>query len=461
MLKTVLKYVFIFIVTMIILVGLLFLSSLIPSSSLQQNIKESSEFLNNYGEKEQIKALGKEETLFLFTDAIMLNIAYSIDSTHPYEAMLLDRKNYIPGQTQNFHGEIEKHIGTSPNYTDEYGNTFQVAELYGLMHGENIVDSYEYTRYWHGYLIFLRPLLTIISIEGIRNLLFVLTIVLSLVALFLIVKRMNLITAIIYLLSFLAINLYVICNSMNEITTFIIALIAVIFLLLKRGKFKNPASVFLVIGMCTSFFDLLTTPLVTLGLTLPIYVLLNLKDSNKKLYIDCIKICVAWAIGYGLCWALKWIITDITLGKHILADAISQALYRTGDIIGAGLFDIFKVNLGRLGNYIIRGLFIVLAIYAVIGAVKEIYLKKRKKQQTEKVEILKALIFVIIAIFPFIWYAVLKNHSYVHSFFVYRILIITILNVQIAFTLFMGLQDNLLKEKVQEIPEKTKDINRK
>ena len=460
MLKTVLKYVFIFIVTMIILVGLLFLSSLIPSSSLQQNIKESSEFLNNYGEKEQIKALGKEETLFLFTDAIMLNIAYSIDSTHPYEAMLLDRKNYIPGQTQNFHGEIEKHIGTSPNYTDEYGNTFQVAELYGLMHGENIVDSYEYTRYWHGYLIFLRPLLTIISIEGIRNLLFVLTIVLSFVALFLIVKRMNLITAIIYLLSFLAINLYVICNSMNEITTFIIALIAVIFLLLKRGKFKNPASVFLVIGMCTSFFDLLTTPLVTLGLTLPIYVLLNLKDSNKKLYIDCIKICVAWAIGYGLCWNLKWIITDITLGKHILADAISQALYRTGDIIGAGLFDIFKVNLGRLGNYIIRGLFIVLAIYAVIGAVKEIYLKKRKKQQTEKVEILKALIFVIIAIFPFIWYAVLKNHSYVHSFFVYRILIITILNVQIAFTLFMGLQDNLLKEKVQEIPEKTKDINR-
>lgn len=461
MLKTVLKYVFIFIVTMIILVGLLFLSSLIPSSSLQQNIKESSEFLNNYGEKEQIKALGKEETLFLFTDAIMLNIAYSIDSTHPYEAMLLDRKNYIPGQTQNFHGEIEKHIGTSPNYTDEYGNTFQVAELYGLMHGENIVDSYEYTRYWHGYLIFLRPLLTIISIEGIRNLLFVLTIVLSLVALFLIVKRLNLITAIIYLLSFLAINLYVICNSMNEITTFIIALIAVIFLLLKRGKFKNPASVFLVIGMCTSFFDLLTTPLVTLGLTLPIYVLLNLKDSNKKLYIDCIKICVAWAIGYGLCWALKWIITDITLGKHILADAISQALYRTGDIIGAGLFDIFKVNLGKLGNYIIRGLFIVLAIYAVIGAVKEIYLKKRKKQQTEKVEILKALIFVIIVIFPFIWYAVLKNHSYVHSFFVYRILIITILNVQIAFTLFMGLQDNLLKEKVQEIPEKTKDINRK
>ena len=449
MLKTFLKYVLTFIITMIILIGLLFLSSLIPSKNLENNVRKSSEFLAQYGEEQEIEFPFRTERLFYFTDALMLNTAYSIDSNHPYESMMLDRKNYIPGQTQNFHEEIQKHIGTSPNYTDEYGNTYQVSELYGLMHGENIVDSYEYTRYWHGYLIFLRPLLSIMSIEGIRNLLFVLTIILSLIALFLIIKKLNFITAIIYLLSFLAINLYVICNSMNEITTFIIAQIAMIFLLLKNGKFKNSASVFLVIGMCTSFFDLLTTPLVTLGLTLPIYVLLNIKEGNKKLYLDCIKICVAWVVGYGLFWALKWLITDITLGKHILSDAINQALYRAGDVVGAGIFDIFKLNLNKLGNSIIEYLFILLAIYAIIGVLKEIYLKKHKKQQTEKIQILKVLIFVIIAILPFIWYAVLKNHSYVHSFFVYRILIITILNIQIAFTLFMGLQDNLLKEKVQ------------
>lgn len=449
MLKTFLKYVLTFIITMIILIGLLFLSSLIPSKNLENNVRKSSEFLAQYGEEQEIEFPFRTERLFYFTDALMLNTAYSIDSNHPYESMMLDRKNYIPGQTQNFHEEIQKHIGTSPNYTDEYGNTYQVSELYGLMHGENIVDSYEYTRYWHGYLIFLRPLLSIMSIEGIRNLLFVLTIILSLIALFLIIKKLNFITAIIYLLSFLAINLYVICNSMNEITTFIIAQIAMIFLLLKNGKFKNSASVFLVIGMCTSFFDLLTTPLVTLGLTLPIYVLLNIKEENKKLYLDCIKICVAWVVGYGLFWALKWVITDITLGKHILSDAINQALYRAGDVVGAGIFDIFKLNLNKLGNSIIEYLFILLAIYAIIGVLKEIYLKKHKKQQTEKIQILKVLIFVIIAILPFIWYAVLKNHSYVHSFFVYRILIITILNIQIAFTLFMGLQDNLLKEKVQ------------
>ena len=449
MLKTVLKYVFIFIVTMIILVGLLFLSSLIPSSSLQQNIKESSEFLNNYGEKEQIKALGKEETLFLFTDAIMLNIAYSIDSTHPYETMMLARKDYIPGQTQYIHEEIPEDIGTSPNYTDEYGNTFQVAELYGLMNGENIVDSYEYTRYWHGYLIFLRPLLTFMNIENIRNLLFALVLLLSFIVFFLIVKKLNFITAIIYLVSFLSVNLYVICNAMNEIITFLIALIAMAVILLKNGKFKNPASTFLVIGMCTSFFDLLTTPLVTLGLTLPLYVLLNVKDKDKKLYIDCIKICIAWAIGYGLCWALKWVITDITLNRNIISNAIKQIMIRTGSIIGAGYLAVLMVNFEQLGQVFIKVFIAIIAFFAILGVAKEVYIKKHKKEQTEKIQLPKVCIFVILALFPFVWYFALQNHSYIHSFFTYGILGITILNLQIAFTLFMGLQDDLLKEKVQ------------
>lgn len=448
MLKTIIKYVITFIVTMIILISLLFLSSLIPSSYIEENVRKSSEFLDDRDiyEKEGIKTFGKTEILFLFTDAIMLNTAYSIDSNHPYESMMLARKNYIPGQTQNMHEEVPVNIGTSPNYVDEFGNTFQVAELYGLMHGENLVDSYEYTRYWHGYLIFLRPLLTILSVEGIRNLLFVITIILTITVLFLIIKKINFITAIIYLLSFLAVNLFVICNSMNEITTFIIALVAIIFILLKNGKFKNPASVFLVIGMCTSFFDLLTTPLVTIGLTLPIYVLLNIKDNNKKLYLDCFKICIGWVVGYGLCWALKWAITDITLNKHIISDAIKQVVVRTGDVKDTGFLKIVEINLIALGKTTIKVFVVLLAIFAVIGLAKEIYVKKVKKSKTEGVQILKNLIFLIIALFPFAWYFALQNHSYIHSFFTNRILVITILNIQIALTMFIGLQDSIMKK---------------
>ena len=111
----------------------------------------------------------KEEEIFLFTDALMLNTAYSIDSEKPIESALLARKNYIPGQTQTISKDREKNLGASKSHTDKYGNIFQVDELYGLMHGENITESFEYARYWHGYLIFLRPLLLVLSYERNKN----------------------------------------------------------------------------------------------------------------------------------------------------------------------------------------------------------------------------------------------------------------------------------------------------
>ena len=77
---------------------------------------------------------------------------------------------------------------------------------------------------------------------------------------------------------------------------------------------------------------------------------------------------------------------------------------------------------------------------------KEIYVKKVKKSKTEGVQILKNLIFLIIAVFPFAWYFALQNHSYIHSFFTNRILVITILNIQIALTMFIGLQDSIMKK---------------
>ena len=457
MIKVIVKYILTFIITMGILISLLFLSSLIPSNKIENNVRKSSEILMQDGEKKLVDTYFRQDCLFYFTDALMINTAYSIDSTNPYSSMLLARKNYVPSKTQNFHEEMQMHIGTSPKYTDKYYNTFQVAELYGLMHGDDIVDSYEYTRYWHGYLIFLRPLLAIMDLGAIRILLFTLTVLLCIIMVWLIIKKLNIITAIIYIIGFILFDLFIVSNSMNEITTFIIALVAMIFILLRNGKFKNPAVVFLCIGMCTSFIDLLTTPLVTIGLTLPIYVLLNFKESNKKLYIECIKICIAWAVGYGLCWALKWVITDITLNKHIISDAIKQIMYRT--TADRTLFEVVIKNLNEIGRNVIIIFIGLLVIYSIIGLIKEFYLSKVKNKKTPKIELLKVMIFLIIAIFPFIWYFIIRNHSFVHSFFTNRNYIITVINIQIALTIYMGFQNNLINKEDKKLIEEPKNKN--
>ncbi len=167
--KIILKYILIFIVLICLYVAMMVLSSIIPSSAIKENVTKSSEYLKQYGEKEIVDLKYKKEEIFLFTDALMLNTAYSIDSENPIESALLARKNYIPGQTQTISKDREKNLGASKIHTDKNGNIFQVDELYGLMHGENITESFEYARYWHGYLILLRPLLLVTSYKRNKN----------------------------------------------------------------------------------------------------------------------------------------------------------------------------------------------------------------------------------------------------------------------------------------------------
>lgn len=76
----------------------------------------------------------------------------------------LQEKNYIPGQTEEVYIDSQYNLGASSQYINQSnGDLYQTKELYGLMHGENITDSFEYARYWHGYLVILRPLLAIMS----------------------------------------------------------------------------------------------------------------------------------------------------------------------------------------------------------------------------------------------------------------------------------------------------------
>ena len=49
--------------------------------------------------------------------------------------------------------------------------------------------------------------------------------------------------------------------------------------------------------------------------------------------------------------------------------------------------------------------------------------------------------YVITALFPIIWFVVLKEHSYVHSFFTYRILIITIISIFIIIRNLFEIKD--------------------
>lgn len=430
------KYILIFVILLGIYFAIMTLTSLIPSGMLENNVRESSETLVQEGEKVTFDLKYKEENIFTFTDALMINTAYSIDNNHPIESFILARKNYIPGQTTEFYPDGQYNLGANENYiSKENGDLYQTKELYGLMHGDNIQDSYEYARYWHGYLSILRPLLLLFNYSGIRIVLAIITLI-SIVALItLLCKKISITSGVIYGIGLLAISIFIVTKSINEILIFIVAFISSIILLLKKNPEKNIGIFFFVVGSVSNFIDLLTAPLVTLGITAITYFLLIQKNESKvniKRYIlDFLKMCISWALGYGITWLSKWVITEIFFGRPIISQAIEQAVFRSNgpQINGMNIFSLSNVFIRNM-EYLSSPVAITILIAAVIYIIVMMIINRNKKIDFKE-NLKKCLPYILIFFLPVIWYMVLKQHSYTHVNFTYRILVISIISLLI------------------------------
>lgn len=440
------KYTLVFIILICVYLASLICSSIIPTKWIESNSKKSSEEIITYGGEKEIVRIGNKYVIaFLFTDALMLNTAYSIDTSTPLASPMLARKNYIPGQTQRVFMDLNGNLGASENYKADNGDIYQVPEFYGLMHGENIADSFEYARYWHGYLIFLRPLLVIMDYQGIRILMQVITIILMIVMLGLIAKKINWQIAVMFLIGFLSIDIFIAARAFNAICVFIIAIVSTIFILLKKDSEKNIAINFFVIGSVTSFIDLLTTPLVTLGIPIIVYLLLIQKNGKnlKKCLIELVKICLMWGIGYGLTWATKWILVQLMYNRPIIQNALTQAQVRI--VTNKTTFLNMMINIGNFLSYeVIFANIMIMISYAIIMLVKN-----RNKELNIKNNIVQSIPYLIVAMMPLAWYAVLKQHSMIHRFFTYRALVITIITLMVS-------EYKILEVKTQDKKEENK-----
>lgn len=441
--KICLIYFLVFIILISSYMVLMTITSLIPSSAIEDNVRKSSETLLEDGEKILYHLGYKKEIIFTFTDALMINTAYSIDSRYPMGSSLLARKNYIPNQTKIIYPDSQYDLGANVKYKNlKNGDVYQTKELYGLMHGDNIEDSYEYARYWHGYLVFLRPLLVLFDYSMIRVILAIIGIISITTLIVLICKKINWINAIIFLLGLFSICIWLVTKSINEFLIFLVAFISSIILLLRYKKIKHIGLFFFVIGSVSSFIDLLTAPIVTLGLTTIIYFLLlqkeeslTIKESTKKI----LSIGVSWCLGYGLTWGAKWIIVELLFeNKPMMSQVFTQIAYRRklpnnagGKAIG--IWNVFENNF----KFLSRPILYTIGIGAFIFMIGFMFTRYKKKINFKE-NLKKCIPYVATFLFPIVWLIVIAQHSYIHAFFVYRILIISIVSL---FTIILKLFD--------------------
>jgi hypothetical protein len=194
------------------------------------------------------------------------------------------------------------------------------------------------------------------------------------------------------------------------------------------SKKKSFAYYFGLMGILTAYFDLLTFPIVTLGIPLITYIMLqNEKEFDNTSVFNTLFYSFIWTISYAGMSVSKWLLGSLLLKRNLVKNAIEALLYRTSDttaIPGTNSGTIFTAKDVFIKNYMyIKDYSIILIGFLFIGL---IILILCNKYRISNFNYRVLLTLVLVGIYPLIWFTVLKNHSYIHSFFTHKDLSITV-----------------------------------
>lgn len=289
-----------------------------------------------------------------------------------------------------------------------------------------------YPRYWHGYLVLLRPALAVFSYWTIRYWNMFLVLILFGSCFSLINRKLGIGTAISYSIAMTTISILSLPLSLQYSSVFYVLSFAIIASL-SRSKPINSFIYLMVIGSVVNFLDLLTYPLITLGIPL---IILIMKKNREQLqgfkanFITLFNGSMGWVTGYALTWLSKWIIASIILRQNVIADAIQQIFFRSGATSNARVLSgdnpaiNHKLMLGKNLSLIFQTPFLKLLI--VIGIIWLILCVIYRPQLKYWLSYLPIL---MISIYPYIWYLALSNHSQVHYWMTYKIQAITVFGI--------------------------------
>ena len=368
---------------------------LLPTKIMDKHVAESKGVFEQEGVYPQLMAGHLDARLDNWTDAIMLLVAaYDGEGTAFTESM------------RNGYWRVN---GKNPAES--------LVELYsGGKEGSSVVS---YARYWHGYEIFLKPMLLFFNYQEIRYVMVAVQICLFGVVIVLFTLRNMIKEMIPLILTYLFLNPAVLLLSMQMSQIWILVLIQFIFILYFDKAYQSNKNIwinhFFMIGCLTSFFDFLSYPLVTLGITGTFLICRNLDKIQKQL-VSFLKISVAWGCGYVFMWIGKWVLGSMILKRNIIKDAVSVFRTRAGYETASEeftYFDVLSRNLSVRKDFL-YAILILMVVCMIFGIHHKVKLQ------------LNHLFFIIFALFPFGWYLIATNHSYIHYWFTYREMAITV-----------------------------------
>ena len=409
--KTVIKCLLILVSSVAIGLGLLNLVWLIPTDNeaTVNHLRESAEiYRDEKTYQANVSKFSPDAQLDNFTDSLILLI-----SAEPGEEGLSTNQKAINAR----HPMIDK----------ENDSTVMITKHY--LENEPYTSYLNYPRYWHGYQIFVRPLIRFFNMHRIRIINMLAQLCFIALIIFLMFKKNYKYLILPFILTWLTLVPMTVFKCLQYSSCFYCLAIAVVLLLLtKEHTDKKVIPIFLISGILTAYFDFLTYPIITLGVPLAMYLAIKNTRNFKQNFFSILKLGIVWSVGYLGMWGSKWLIA----GPDVIKSAANEAGLWTNSAT-----DKITAIEKNLNMFLDNKLMILLVIFCTVIITMIVVEYKRQKKLRAK-EVFKNIAitfapYLIIIAMPFAWYFAASAHSTIHWWFTFRSLAVA------AFALLIGL----------------------
>lgn len=285
----------------------------------------------------------------------------------------------------------------------------------------------EYGRYWHGMLVLLKPLLLLFDVGDIRIINMIIQIALIFAIVIRLVETDNKKIILPFFLAIMVINPITLPMSFVFSAEYLLMLTGTLIVINKNNwlMVENRYKFFFcILGCATAFFNELSFPMVTLGIPLICWLLINDLTWEKKLKGQ-IVFSAIWAMSYSLMWLGKWICATLITGYNYFAEVVSQAnTYVVDDAYEPEVWERLWKNISVIAKW---PFFILFSIVVIILLIKLCKAWRQNSSKSFKGFILCKMPYILLLFYPFVLYIALGNgYSYEHYWFSYRQLSITV-----------------------------------
>ncbi len=374
----------VFISAVVISMVLVFLCLLIPQSAIQESCELSAEYFGRvYPFPEKIPGI-RNTTVDLYADCRLLQVIYEMDTTRPVYSLII-----------------------APHYDGE--NTDANIDFLEAVYRHREANA-SYGRYWHGSMVYIRPMLAFWNIRQIYTILEIVLIGAVVILVAGLFRKKNGMTAVFFLLSFCLGGGWMMGLCVEYFHMIFLSIILTLLLLHYGEDEKRLYDLAVIGGVTACFLDFLTTEALTITLPMVVYYMVHKEKKDVKTILKAISV---WLFSYGGMFLIKWCLCAVTGGGES-ASGIAERIgeYSIGNPVRAILSNmslLFPVSDGiSLWIQVIFSLVVLLLItVGIIGIFK-----------TEGQS--RALCFGILIMIPYARYALLSTHSLRHDFFTYR-----------------------------------------